>query len=75
MKLEYCPTDKMWLDGHTKPKQGLPFCQDREMVMNCPVDYFEDESKHEDIDTVDGVNKPNSYVLVKVGGNRIPVKQ
>ena len=28
LELEYCPTDKMWADRHTKPKQGLPFKQD-----------------------------------------------
>ena len=75
LKLEYCPTDKMWSDGHTKPKQGLVFRQDRPMGMNCPVDYFEDESKHEDFDAVGGIQKPDSYTFVKQNGNRIPVKQ
>ena len=74
LELEYCPTDKMWADGHTKPKQGLPFREDRARTMNCPVDYFEDESKHEDFDAVGGVDKPE-YAFVKRNGNRIPVKQ
>ena len=75
LKLEYCPTEKMWSDGHTKPKQGLAFREDRAMVMNCPVDYFEDESKHEDFDAVGRIQKPDSYAFVKKNGNRIPVKQ
>ena len=65
LKLEYYPTDKMWADGHTKPKQGLPFKQDRGMTMNFHVDYFEDESKHEDFDAVGGIQKPDSYAFVK----------
>ena len=76
MKLEYCLADKMWSDGHTKPKQGLAFREDQAMIMNCPVDYFEDESKHdEDFDAVGGIQKPDSYTFVKQNGNRIPVKQ
>ena len=75
LELEYCPTDKMWVNGHTKPKQGLPFRQDQAMVMNCPVDYFEDKSKHEDFNAVGGSNKPDSYAFVKREGNRVPVKQ
>ena len=45
------------------------------MVMNCPVNYFEDESKHEDFDAVGGTDKPDSYAFVKRNGNRVPVKQ
>ena len=25
VELEYCPTEAMWIDMHTKPKQGTPF--------------------------------------------------
>ena len=25
IKFSYLPTDKMWIDMHTKPKQGTPF--------------------------------------------------
>ena len=74
LEVEHCPTDKMWSDGHTKPKQGAPFRIDRAAVMNCPVDYSEDESKHEDLDMVSGKAKPDSCVFVKLNGNRIPVK-
>ena len=76
LQLEYCPTDKMWADRHTKPKQGVAFREDRAMTMNCLVDYFEDESEHdEDFDAVGGIQKPDSYTFVKQNGNRIPVKQ
>ena len=70
LQLEYCPTNKMWSDGHTKPKQ-----QDQAMVMNCPVDYFEDKTEREDFDVVGGIDKPDSYTFVKRKGNRIPTKQ
>ena len=29
----------MWLDVLTKPKQGMGFCGDRAMLMNCPEEY------------------------------------
>ena len=74
LELEYCLTDKMWADRHTKPKQGLPFRQDQAMTMNCPVDYFEDKSKHEDFDAIGGTDKPD-YAFVKRNRNRVPVKQ
>ena len=25
VELKYCPTELMWIDMHTKPKQGTPF--------------------------------------------------
>ena len=36
--VEYLPTEEMWIDVNTKPKQGLPFRRDRAMLMNCPID-------------------------------------
>ena len=39
MTVEYCPTEEMWCDVLTKPKQGLAFRKDRAMLMNCPVDW------------------------------------
>jgi hypothetical protein len=36
--VEYLPTEEMWIDVNTKPKQGYPFRRDRAMLMNCPVD-------------------------------------
>ena len=42
IKFSYLPTDKMWIDMHTKPKQGTPFRTDRAKLMNCPVNYDDD---------------------------------
>ncbi len=39
----YCPTKHMWVDILTKPLQGLKFCQMRAILMNCPIDYAEDQ--------------------------------
>lgn len=36
--VEHKPTDEMWIDMHTKPKQGTPFRKDRSFMMNCPLD-------------------------------------
>ena len=35
--IEHKPTGEMWIDAHTKPKQGTPFRTDRSHVMNCPI--------------------------------------
>ena len=35
--VEYCPTDQMWCDANTKPKQGTPFRRDRSKMLNCPL--------------------------------------
>ncbi|EJK55981.1 hypothetical protein THAOC_24212 [Thalassiosira oceanica] len=75
LETEYCPTEKMWSDGHTKPKQGEAFRIDRAAVMNCPVDYFEDENEHDDVDCIDGHMKPDSCSFIKINGNRISVGQ
>ena len=39
IEIRHKPTDKMWIDCHTKPKQGAPWRRDRAMLMNVPVDY------------------------------------
>eukprot|EP00804_Cyclotella_cryptica_P001128 CCRYP_008414-RB/>CCRYP_008414-RB protein AED:0.57 eAED:0.57 QI:0/-1/0/1/-1/0/1/0/240 len=36
--VKHVPTNKMWADMNTKPKQGLPFRTDRSYMMNCDVD-------------------------------------
>ena len=41
-ELQRCPTDRMWSDVLTKPKQGSPYRQLRAEVMNVPVDYDDD---------------------------------
>lgn len=38
LEIKYIPTEKMWADMNTKPKQGLPFRVDRSQMMNCEVD-------------------------------------
>ena len=42
--IEHKPTEEMWIDMHTKPKQGTPFRKDRSQLMNCPID-IPDETK------------------------------
>ena len=45
IKFSYLPTDKMWIDMHTKPKQGTPFRTDRAKLMNCPINYDDDTER------------------------------
>jgi hypothetical protein len=47
VSIEYRPTDKMWSDVLTKPKQGAAFRQDRSMLMNCDTEY-DDEKEMRD---------------------------
>eukprot|EP00956_Cyclotella_meneghiniana_P035517 scaffold115573_cov38-Cyclotella_meneghiniana.AAC.1 len=43
VEVQHQPTDKMWSDVLTKPKQGTAFKRDRAMLMNCIEDYDDDE--------------------------------
>eukprot|EP00804_Cyclotella_cryptica_P017574 CCRYP_006738-RC/>CCRYP_006738-RC protein AED:0.40 eAED:0.33 QI:0/-1/0/1/-1/1/1/0/582 len=47
LEIKYVPTEKMWADMNTKPKQGLPFRIDRSQMMNCDVDL---DVKHDNRD-------------------------
>jgi hypothetical protein len=38
----YCLTEIMWADVLTKPQQGGPFCLDRSILMNIPINYNKD---------------------------------
>ena len=38
IQLAHMPTEQMWIDINTKPKKGTPFCIDRSIMMNCPID-------------------------------------
>ena len=42
LEVQYMPTEKMWCDTLTKPKQGKGFCIDRSRIMNCDEDYDDD---------------------------------
>jgi hypothetical protein len=45
VSIEYKPTEKMYFDVLTKPKQGKAFRKDRAELMNCPEDNNDDEEK------------------------------
>ena len=43
IKVVDCPTESMWADIMTKPLQGMPFKVQRSKLMNCAVDYSEED--------------------------------
>jgi hypothetical protein len=45
LKIKWAPTDQMWSDVLTKPKQGKGFQQDRAMLMNCAEDYDDEKER------------------------------
>eukprot|EP00804_Cyclotella_cryptica_P015717 CCRYP_013378-RA/>CCRYP_013378-RA protein AED:0.70 eAED:0.41 QI:0/-1/0/1/-1/0/1/0/188 len=45
VSFEHMPTNKMWSNVLTKPKQGAGFCQDRAMLMNYGVDYDDEKER------------------------------
>jgi hypothetical protein len=45
ISFEHCPTEQMWADINTKPKQGAAFREFRGHVMGIPVDYNDDDYK------------------------------
>jgi hypothetical protein len=45
IRLEHCPTEEMWADVHTKPKQGKIFSVFRGVLMGIETDY--DDKVHE----------------------------
>ena len=48
IKVIDCPTEEMWADIMTKPLQGMAFRTMRAELMNCPVNYDEDEELEAD---------------------------
>jgi hypothetical protein len=42
LEVLYCPTNFMWADVLTKPKQGGPCCLDRSHLKNVPINYDKD---------------------------------
>ena len=45
LEVKYCPTEDMWVDVLTKPKQGAPFKKDRSKLMNVSIEYNDDEER------------------------------
>jgi len=45
MRIFDCPTEQMWADVLTKPLQGMAFKRMRAELMNCSVEYEEDEER------------------------------
>jgi hypothetical protein len=48
LEIQHMPTDEMWSDVLTKPKQGRGFREMRAKLMNVPVEY---DDKAEQLDT------------------------
>ena len=45
IEIEHMPTEKMWCDVLTKPKQGKGFRVDRSHLMNVPEDYDDEKER------------------------------
>ncbi len=45
MRILDCPTEQMWVDVLTKPLQGMTFKRMRAELMNCSVNYEENEER------------------------------
>ena len=43
IRFEHCPTEQMWADINTKPKQGSVFREFRGHVMGIPAEYNDDD--------------------------------
>jgi hypothetical protein len=43
IELEHCPTEEMWADMNTKPRQGRAFIVFRSMLMGIPEDYNDEK--------------------------------
>jgi hypothetical protein len=43
IEIKHCPTDQMWTDINTKPKQGAVYRAFRGHVMGIPADYLDKE--------------------------------
>ena len=44
LDLQYCPAKQMWADVLTKPLQDAKFCLMCAFLMNCPINYVEDQA-------------------------------
>jgi hypothetical protein len=45
VSIEHRPTEKMWSDVLTKPKQGTGFRTDRAELQNCDIDYDDEKER------------------------------
>jgi hypothetical protein len=45
LSIEHRPTDKMWSDMLTKPKQGIGMRTDRAELQNCDIDYDDEKER------------------------------
>ena len=48
VKVTHCPTGEMWADVLTKPLQGRAFRLMRSKLMNCSIDYEDEQSEKEE---------------------------
>jgi hypothetical protein len=79
--VEHMPTDQMWIDVNTKPKQGLPIRKDRAMIMNCPVDLPDETLVRHGADVLKKVRFSDEVMAPKISGvtdeargSKIPVQ-
>jgi hypothetical protein len=56
-KVTHCPTEEMWADVLTKPLQGRSFRLMRSKLMNCSVDYEDQEVLEEKSPKMSVVNE------------------
>jgi hypothetical protein len=77
VRVEYCPTDLMVGDFHTKPLQGSAFCHYRALILNLPYDAVLDpmtESSYELEDLSKPLDQDQDWITVKPSKNRKPRK-
>ena len=51
MRVIHWPSENMWADVLTKPLQGMAFKRMQAELMNCSVDYEEDDERETTLDT------------------------
>jgi hypothetical protein len=67
LEIEHQGAEEMWADILTKPLQGKAFREFWAKLMNCAVNYQEDDSVSEEVDKIAGVSKPSTYVGNRAG--------
>jgi hypothetical protein len=69
--VKHCPTDQMWIDINTKPKQGLQFRQFRSELMGVPVEHNDNNSKQAYDNTVIALSRASGSPQECVGGGQM----